>query len=230
MAQPGAPDDAVRRPRRRDRPRRPSGCRGRSVDTDRRRAPPGGGAPRVGAGRRAGAVDRELRRAHAAPADARRRAAAVAGARARARRDRDRRRPRPRRHGLAGQAAQGRDGRAADRRGAAALRGRQGDLRPALRRLPPAGRPRPRRARAGGRRIALRDRAGGHHGAHRDPRQGRQDDDAAARHACPTPRSPPCSLSCADRSATPRRLSTSPWCARCAAPRSAASDRGPRPS
>ena len=75
------------------------------------------------------------------------------------------------------------DGRAADRRRAAALRRRQGDLRPALRRLPPAGRARPRRPGAGAGRLAVRDRPRRDHGAHRDPRQGREGDDAAARHA-----------------------------------------------
>ena len=66
-------------------------------------------------------------------------------------------------------------------RGAAAVRGGQGDLRPAVRGVPSARRARPRRPGAGARRLAVRHRAGRHHGAHRDPRQGRQDVDAAAR-------------------------------------------------
>ena len=181
LARPGVPEDALG-------PLAGAVARGGrpaavadSLDARCRCPPSRGGAPGAGTRRRARARDRELRRSHPAPAGARRGAAAAARPRARAGRDRDRRRAPPRRHGLAGQAAEGRDGGAAQRRRAAAVRGGQGDLRPPVRGVPSAGRPRPRGPGAGARRLAVRRRAGRDHGSHRDPRQGGQDVDAAAR-------------------------------------------------
>ena len=95
---------------------------------------------------------------------------------------RDRRRPPPRRHGLAGQAAEGRDGGAAQRSRTAAFRGGQGDLRPPVRGVPSARRPRPRGPGTGARRLAVRHRAGRDHGPDRHAWQGRQDVDATARY------------------------------------------------
>ncbi len=136
----------------------------------------------------------------------------------------------PRRHGLAGQAAEGRDGGAAQRRRAAAIRGRQGDLRPAVRGVPSAGRPRPRGPGAGARRLAVRHRAGRDHGSHRDPRQGGQDVDAAARQPVGRRHRRGADLRATLVRAHRVARSTSRSCAKCAAPRSAASARGPRPS